>query len=96
MLHFLSGMKMHDCRMRCVELVARSVSRNKRSKMRVGKAADKVSVSGMIHCSTQGHDLDQGLVMEPAQKEREGEEREGARERVHIFEGDARTSSYRC
>lgn len=58
---------------RCVELVARSVSRNKGSKMRAGKAADKVSVSGMIHCCTEGHDLDQGLVMDPAQREREGE-----------------------
>lgn len=73
--------------MRCVKLVARSVSRNKGSETR---AADKVSVSGMIHCSTQGHDLDQGLVTDPAQKEREGEEREGRRGKMcAYFEGDA-------
>lgn len=58
---------------RCVELKAKSVNRNKGSETRAGKAADKVSVSGMIHCSTQGHDLDQGLVMDPAQREKGGE-----------------------
>ena len=30
-------------------------------------------MSGMIHCSTEEHDLDQGLVMDPAQREREGD-----------------------
>lgn len=53
------------------KLMARSVSRNRGSKMKASKAADKMSVSGMIHCSTQGHDLDQELVMEHAQTGRE-------------------------
>ncbi len=49
------------------------VSRNKGRKTRAGKAADKVSVSGMIHCSTQGLDLDQGRAMTAAERERERE-----------------------
>lgn len=44
-----------------------SVSRNRGSKMKGSKAADKMSVSGVIQCSTQGHDLDQELVMEHEQ-----------------------------
>lgn len=39
--------------------------------MRVDEATDKVSVTGMIHYSTQGHDPDQRPVMAAAQRARE-------------------------
>lgn len=68
---------MHGCSDRCVKPIARSLGRNRGSKMRASKPADKVSVSAMIHCSTQGHDLDQERVMEHAQAGRET--RRGAR-----------------
>lgn len=42
---------------RCVEVVARSVRRKKGEAEESVKAADKLSVSGIIHCCTRGHDL---------------------------------------
>ena len=69
----------------CGEIIG---SRNK-GETRADQAADKVSVSAVIHGSTQGHDLDQGLVVDPAQRGRRKEREQGRRETARNRQRDS-------